>query len=91
MDEIKCFIISNKALGLINNKKYSFLVSRSIDKNKIKNIIELFFGIKVIAVNTFNFSKQKNKNTKFTGYKTIYKKAIVTIHSKDSISLFLNI
>jgi large subunit ribosomal protein L23 len=91
MDEIKCFITSNKALGLIINKKYSFLVSRSINKSKIKNIIEIFFGIKVIAVNTFNLPKQKTKTTKFKGCKTIYKKAIVTIYSKDSISLFLNI
>ena len=91
MDEIKCFITSNKALGLIINKKYSFLVSRSINKNRIKDIIEVFFGIKVIAVNTFNLPKQKTKNTKFTKYKTIYKKAIITIHSRDNISLFLNI
>jgi large subunit ribosomal protein L23 len=91
MDEIKSFITSNKALGLIAYKKYSFLVSRNINKSKIKNIVEIFFGVKVVAVNTFNLPKQAKKPTKFKGYKTVYKKAVVTIYSKDSILLFLNI
>ena len=40
MDGIKCFLTSKKAITLIENKKYSFLVQRWIKKDTIKTIIE---------------------------------------------------
>jgi large subunit ribosomal protein L23 len=91
MDGIKCFITSKKALSLIDNKKYSFVVQRWIDKKLIKRVIEECFGVKVLAVNTFGLPKKQRRLGKFKGYKTNYKKAIVTIDPKDNIQLFVNI
>jgi large subunit ribosomal protein L23 len=91
MDGIKCFITSKKALSLIDNKKYSFVVQRWIDKKLIKRVIEDFFGVKVLAVNTFGLPKKQRRLGKFKGYKTNYRKAIVTIDPKDNIQLFVNI
>lgn len=47
MDGIKCFITSKKALILIENKKYSFLVQRWLKKDIIEKLIEKKFAIKV--------------------------------------------
>jgi large subunit ribosomal protein L23 len=91
MDGIKCFLTSKKALTLIENKKYSFLVQRWIKKNTIKEIIENFFEVKVISINSCNLPKKKRRLGKFKGYKTQYKKIIVTLDPKDNIQLFSNI
>ena len=47
MNGIKCFITSKKALSLIDEKKYSFLVQRWMKKDTLKSIIEDFFNVKV--------------------------------------------
>ena len=91
MDGIKCFLTSKKALTLIENKKYSFLVQRWLKKNTIKDIIENFFEVKVISINSCNLPRKKRRLGKFKGYKTQYKKIIVTLDPKDNIQLFSNI
>ena len=47
MDGIKCFITSKKALTLIENKKYSFLVQKWLKKNTIKDVLEKFYIFRV--------------------------------------------
>jgi len=91
MDSIKCFITSKKALTLIENKKYSFLVQKWLKKNTVKDIIEKFFEVKVISINSCNLPRKKRRLGKFKGYKTQYKKIIVTLDPKDNIQLFSNI
>ena len=91
MNGIKCFITSKKALSLIDEKKYSFLVHRWLKKDTLKNIIEDFFNVKVIRVNTFNLPRKKRRLGKFRGYKSQYKKAIVTLDSADTLQLFSDI
>jgi ribosomal protein L23 len=61
MDGIKCFITSKKALTLIENKKYSFLVQRWLKKDTIKEIIENFFEVKVTSINSCNLPKKTKK------------------------------
>ena len=91
MDGIKCFLTSKKAITLIENKKYSFLVQRWIKKDTIKTIIENFFDVKVTNINSFNLPKKQRRLGKFKGYKTQYKKIIITLDPKDNIQLFSNI
>jgi large subunit ribosomal protein L23 len=91
MNGIKCFITSKKALSLIDEKKYSFLVHRWMKKDTLKTTIENFFNVKVIGVNTFNLPRKKRRLGKFRGYKPQYKKAIVTLDSADTLQLFSDI
>jgi len=91
MNRIKCFITSKKALSLIDEKKYSFLVQRWMKKDTLKNIIEDFFNVKVIRVNTFNLPRKKRRLGKFQGYKPQYKKVIITLDSADTLQLFSDI
>jgi len=88
MDGIKCFITSRKALTLLENKKYSFLVQRWLKKNTIKGLIENFFEVKVMSIHSCHLPR---KSSKFNRYKTQYKKIIVTLDAKSNIQLFSNI
>ena len=91
MDGIKCFITSKKALTLIENKKYSFLVQKWLKKNTIKDVLEKFFEVKIMSINTCNLPRKKRRLGKFKGYKTQYKKVIITLDPKDNIQLFSDI
>jgi large subunit ribosomal protein L23 len=91
MDGIKCFITSKKALTLIENKKYSFLVQKWLKKNTIKDVLEKFFEVKITSINTCNLPRKKRRLGKFKGYKTQYNKVIITLDPKDNIQLFSDI
>ena len=91
MDGLKCFITSKKALTLIENKKYSFLVQKWLKKNTIKDVLEKVFEVKITSINTCNLPRKKRRLGKFKGYKTQYKKVIITLDPKDNIQLFSDI
>jgi large subunit ribosomal protein L23 len=67
------------------------LVQRWLKKDTIKEIIENFFEVKVTSINSCNLPKKQRRLGKFKGYKTQYKKIIITLDPKDNIQLFSNI
>ena len=85
---IKYPIITDKATRLLENNKYSFIVTPNSDKLAIKEAIEFLFDVKVIKVNTAHLPRKKKRVGKYIGWKSQYKKAIVTLSEQDSINLF---
>ncbi len=85
---IKYPIITDKATRLLENNKYSFIVNPKSDKLAIKEAIEFLFNVKVIKVNTAHLPRKKKRVGKYIGWKSQYKKAIVTLSDEDSINLF---
>jgi large subunit ribosomal protein L23 len=85
---IKYPIITDKATRLLENNQYSFVVDRYSDKVIIKSAIESLFNVKVIKVNTCLLPRKKKRVGKFIGWKSQYKKAIVTLSEGDVINLF---
>lgn len=85
---IKYPIITDKATRLLENNQYSFVVDRSSDKVNIKSAIENLFNVKVIKINTCLLPRKKKRVGKFIGWKSQYKKAIVTLSEGDVINLF---
>jgi large subunit ribosomal protein L23 len=81
-------IITDKTTKILENNQYCFAVNRHANKSEIKHAIEYIFNVKVNKVNTLNLPIQKKTVGKFVGKKARYKKAIVTLSSKDSIKLF---
>ena len=75
----------------LKNKKYSFLVQNWLKKNTIKDVLEKFFEVKITSINTCNLPRKKRRLGKFKGYKTQYKKVIITLDPKDNIQLFSDI
>merc|ERR1712154_670579 len=87
-DIIKYPIITDKATRLLENNQYSFIVNPNSDKITIKAAIEYLFNVKVIKVNTCHLPKKKRRVGKYVGWKSHYKKAIVTLSEGDTINLF---
>nr|YP_009163652.1 chloroplast 50S ribosomal protein L23 [Triparma laevis]BAS19106.1 chloroplast 50S ribosomal protein L23 [Triparma laevis] len=85
---IKYPIITDKATRLLENNKYSFIVDPKSDKLTIKHSIEYLFDVKVIKVNTCQLPKKKRRVGKYVGWKSHYKKAIVTLSEGNTINLF---
>jgi large subunit ribosomal protein L23 len=88
VDSIKYPLITDKATRLLENNQYSFIVNPNSDKITIKAAIEYLFNVKVIKVNTCHLPKKKRRVGKYVGWKSHYKKAIVTLSEGDTINLF---
>ncbi|HEY9821035.1 MAG TPA: 50S ribosomal protein L23 [Candidatus Sericytochromatia bacterium] len=81
-------IVTEKATLLLEQNKYVFEVILKAKKPQIKAAIESLFDVKVTSVNTIRPPRKKRRVGKFVGYKSHYKRAIVTLAEGDSIALF---
>jgi len=88
LDIIKYPIITDKATRLLSNNQYSFVVSPTSDKPTIKFAIESLFNVKVVKINTAHLPRKKKRIGQYIGWKSHYKKAIVTLAKGDIINLF---
>lgn len=79
----------------VAHNRYGFVVDKRANKIEIKKAVEEFYNVKVIDVNTMNYSgKNKSRYTKagfLTGRTNAFKKAIVTLAEGDSIDFYSNI
>lgn len=81
-------VISEKSYGLIDDNKYTFLVSPDANKTQIKIAVEQVFNVRVTSVNTIN-RNGKRKRTRFgIGKRNDTKRAIVGLAAGDRIDLF---
>lgn len=87
-DLIRRPIITEKATIALENNHYTFDVDPRATKPQIKAAIEELFSVTVVAVNTQNPPKKKRRVGRFIGMRPQYKRAIVTLASGDSITLF---
>jgi len=85
---IKYPIITEKTTQLLENNQYSFVVDRYSDKLTIKSAIEYLFNVKVIKINTSRLPRKKKRVGKYIGWKSQYKKAVVSLSEGDLINLF---
>lgn len=81
-------VISEKSYGLLDENKYTFIVSPDANKTQIKLAVEQVFGVKVTGVNTNN-REGKRVRTRFGwGRRASTKRAIVTVAAGDRIDIF---
>lgn len=70
--------------------KYHFVVIGDANKIEIKRAVEQAFKVKVLRVNTANFSGKKRRQRLKEGRTASYKKAVVTLAPDNRISIFEN-
>jgi large subunit ribosomal protein L23 len=87
-DIIRRPIITEKATRLLEYNQYTFEVNLKSSKPEIRAAIEYLFDVKVVGISTLVPPRKKRRVGKFVGYKSQYKKAIVTLKEGDSITLF---
>ncbi len=89
-------IVTEKANAITEKSgRYSFRVSPDANKFQIKDLIEKLYDVKVVSVNTMNYSgKRKQRYTKsglLRGKVAAFKKAVVTLAEGQTIDFYSNI
>jgi large subunit ribosomal protein L23 len=81
-------VVSEKAYGLLDENKYTFIVSPDANKTQIKIAVEEVFGVKVTSVNTMNREGKRVRTRTGYGRKASTKRAIVSVAAGDRIDIF---
>ena len=72
-------VITEASMDRIADKRYTFKVMSNATKPEIANAVETMFGVKVAKVNTISMKKKPTRTGVHFGYKSEWKKAIVTL------------
>ncbi len=78
-DIILAPVITEKAVAMLPEKKYTFRVDSRANKIEIAKAVEEIFGVKVDKVNTVSMKGRKRRMGRNEGYTSDWKKAIVTL------------
>ena len=81
-------VVSEKSSGLLDENKYTFIVSPSANKTQIKIAVEQVFGVKVTGVNTANREGKRVRTRYGFGRRAATKRAIVSVAPGDRIDIF---
>ncbi len=82
-DIILAPVITEKAVSVLPEKKYTFRVKNDANKIAIAQAVEEIFGVKVKKVNTISMKGRLRRVGRHEGYTSDWKKAIVTL-TEDS-------
>ena len=81
-------VVSEKSYGLLDDNKYTFVVSPDANKTQIKIAVEQVFGVRVTAVNTMTRVGKRTRTRYGYGKRADEKRAIVTVAEGDTIDIF---
>lgn len=80
--------ITEETTRIAELNKYVFKVADSSTKNQIRRAIEEIYKVTVQSVNTVRVPGKKRMRGMTKGWKSGYKKAIITVKEGDKIDLF---
>ncbi len=90
IDLVKYPVSTEKSVRLIQNAQYTFDVDLKLNKSQIKKLIRDLFKVNVLAVNTHRSPRKKKVLGASKGYRSRYKRVIITLESGDSLPNFPN-
>jgi large subunit ribosomal protein L23 len=86
---IKRPLISEKTTRLKEEEnQIAFVVDPQANKIEIRQAVEKLFKVKVTQVQTMNMTGKRKRMGRFFGWKSDWKKAIVTLREGDRIEFF---
>lgn len=92
MDSLNIIIrplVTEKLTNLADSaNQYGFVVDRRANKIEIKKAVEKKFEVRVKSVRTLNVRGKMKTLGRFTGRRSSWKKAIVTLEKDHTITLF---
>lgn len=88
IDLVKYPVLTEKSVRLIQNAQYTFDVDLKLNKLQIKKLIQDLFQVNVVSVNTHRPPRKKKVLGASKGFRSRYKRVIITLKSGDSIPLF---
>lgn len=83
-------IVTEKTMEGMQNKKYTFKVAKSSNKTEIKKAIEEIFDVDVKKVHTMNCKGRFVRQGRTAGYRSDWKKAIVTLTEESKTIEFFD-
>ena len=82
-------LITEKMTGLTDAlNQYGFIVDRRANKVEIKKAIEKKFEVSVTSVRTVNVQGKVKRLGRFSGKRSDWKKALITLAEGNKITLF---
>jgi large subunit ribosomal protein L23 len=81
-------VVTEKAYGAVEARKYSFRVHPDAHKTQIRQAVEQLFGVKVESVNVSKVQAKPKRRGVHRGTRPGWKKAIVQLREGDSIEIF---
>ncbi|HHW91375.1 MAG TPA: 50S ribosomal protein L23 [Firmicutes bacterium] len=87
-DIIRRPLVTEKAMRLVGENKYSFEVDRKANKTEIKQAIEAVFKVKVKKVQTLQVPAKPKRLGRYVGRTSAWKKAIVTLEEGQTLPFF---
>ena len=88
-DVLRAPKMSEKTLSLKEEaNQFAFEVDQRANKIQIKESIEKSFKVSVLKVRTMNVRGKKKRLGRYQGFKSSWKKAIVTLKEGDTIEYF---
>jgi large subunit ribosomal protein L23 len=81
-------IISEKSMGMLQDKKYTFKVAKNSNKIEIRKAVEEIFKVEVEKVTTLNIMGKNKRVGVHQGKKADWKKAIVKLKGTKTIEFF---
>ena len=81
--------LTEKTLSLKEEvNQFAFAVDKRANKIQIKESIEKSFKVSVLKVRTMNVRGDKKRLGRHEGYKSSWKKALVTLKNNETIEFF---
>ena len=90
IDAVKYPILTEKSMRLIDSNQYTFDMDDPLTKTQIKQIIQELFKVSVVAVNTHRPPRKKRRVGTRQGFKSSYKRVIITLKAGETIELIPN-
>nr|YP_009581323.1 ribosomal protein L23 [Enemion raddeanum]QBK49388.1 ribosomal protein L23 [Enemion raddeanum] len=85
MNRITYAGFTDKSIRLLRNNQYTSNVESGSTRTEIKHWVELFFGVKVIAMNSHRLSGKGKRMGPAMGHTMHYRRMIITLQPGYSI------
>nr|QBC71376.1 ribosomal protein L23 [Anacampseros filamentosa]QBC71377.1 ribosomal protein L23 [Anacampseros filamentosa] len=85
MDGIKYAVFTDKSLRLLGKNQYTYNVQSGSTRAEIRHWVELFFGVKVIAMNSHRLPRKGRRMEPIMGHTMHYRPMIIRLQSGYSI------
>ena len=80
--------VTEAATLMAEQNKYIFKVNQKAGKAEIKKAVEELYKVEPVSINTINIPRKKRVRGRTIGWKSGFKKAIVTLKEGDKIDIF---
>jgi large subunit ribosomal protein L23 len=81
-------LVTEAATVLVEQNKYVFKIAQRATKLQVQNAVEKIYNVKVEKVNTVSIPRKFRSRGRIPGWKSGYRKAIVTLKEGNKIDVF---